>query len=507
MTPWSSLLHSESPDDIAYVDPATMNMHFGAGLVADDDRERAVREGVSAVLPLPALAHEVAHVWQVTTTAAGIRWFWDAHVQMRMLAAMLNEAGAAADGLVGPEVLLDPSPFRDSGAFRARFDIANALTTMSWYVDGGHSYQTDELERLFGGPPQDDRGMLAYPHDRIGVGEHVRFFDLGQVARPPHHDGRQVLLGTKHLFEGLSGAIEGFRHIVETPGMPLAEVRRYQTLRFLPFEPYGVAAGMYAAIVQRRLGDHTRATGLLEIMAIIDAALNMDDWLSVLARTHEVTESDLRFPFHNYLRLLEARADLGTSVALRDGSEREAREFQEALLRAAGVPITDLAAITEAAISGVDLLFTDLKSWSPVPAGLLEDWRRLFIDNLGMRRDIGGGSPFFEIARAPRAVLQRVVDRVPLRQWGMAQLSEDEATDEARQAFQGQMLFHLRPLLMEWAVGRRRCDHFDGPCRLSERPACDGLTAELSPRGSRCAREAMTAHLMENFGITDVCAY
>ncbi|WP_196222636.1 hypothetical protein [Micromonospora sp. CP22] len=501
------MLRTENLDDIAFVDPASMNMHFGAGLLSERNREVSTQEGVGAVLPVPAMAHEVAHVWQVTTTMTGIRWFWDAHLQMRMMAAMTSEASKAAAGIVGPRILVDPMVYEHSSGFRRYSDIVNALTAVSWCADGGHQYRPEELESFFGGPPRDDHGMSVYPDDRIGAAGRLRFFDLGQVRRASGSAASHVLLGTKHLFEGLSAAVEGFRNVVERPELSLAERQEFHTLRFLPFEPYGIAAGMYAAIAQHRLGDQARATALVEIMAIIDAALNMDDWLEVLVRTGEIPETGGRFAFDNYLKLLEARADAGSAIGIRDGSAEETRTFQETLLRAVGAPMTNLAELPGIAAAGVDRLFDELRTWSPVPPGMLTNWRTLFMQNLSTREDIGGGSPFFEIARAPREALREIFNRVPMRSWGPAQIHEEEATGPVRQAFQAQMVSHMRSLLMEWSFGRRRCEHFDGPCRLSERPACDGLTADLSPSGTRCPREAMTAHLMANFSIVEIPDY
>jgi hypothetical protein len=485
-----------------YLDPTLLRFWFDVDLVGHDALAEAHRAGVpdAELFDAPLLAHEMSHLWQVAATSAGIRWFWHTFLRMRSSADLIRAAATANEGRVAPGIMFHAHENEMSSEFQETFAAAWSVTSVEPWVLGGAMVSAADL-RTEGGV-RDGAAVFSVDGDIVGASpwrKYVYFADLGQLHAGDH---RAVVLGAIHLYEGLASIVEALQMLGRLDRTRPAEqvmhdINTIDQLTFAPLEPYRIARLSYAFMLEREDRD---PQALLKLLAIIDTALMMDDWLSILVRDDEYVWSDLAFPFENFLRLLQAIKS--SPNELPQLSSASMHEYQDALLELADAPIRSISELSLAAETGALRLISELeRSRQGFSPAYFERIKKTIQSAFEIRnRRFGGACPFSLLAYAND--VSRLVDAGEYYV-GAAQMSEDLA-EEYGVDIRLQLLDHMRPLLDEFVLGAQRCSFRDGRCVLRPRAACEGLSDAFQPNGQRCARELMTHHLMQDLGVASI---
>jgi hypothetical protein len=387
---------------IASFDPASLLVSFhadetfvsGAKTVAD----------VINALPLRAVAHEFTHFIQALTTAVGLREFLFEHWLHRERIRLLQRASEEMNGQLLAPVIPRYSEYQSDGVAEA---VGSTLgeTIFILLCEGGLRISSEELDA-----GQDlldlHRWRVQSRRDLFGSDVPVVFADMRRVIS----SSGGLVFGAVHLQESYAHAVELTQaRLNDLPGdrtVPYDRARRLPLLgsRRLLAHPYLLANSMYSdfADVSRGQGGFPSTE---EMSLIIDAALMLDPAVARVALdlrgtpappAREGAIADYG-PSISYLQLLSAfsanRKDLPRLTPT--WRQKEATEFQDALLAATGVNAT-MRDLTDYTLVWAEWMFEIIAADSLMPPELLDEYRALCRFLLKWRRDTLGGSAILE---------------------------------------------------------------------------------------------------------------
>ena len=474
--------------ELAHFNVPILAFNFSKEVCGPDELRRvAAGEDIIEVISAPLLAHEISHAFYVTATPSGLRQFVTNHAIMSRDARLIHEAAACNHGVLRPGIAMIPNMGNETNKLKQLRTEVLAAYVGQQLLDGGSVLDASELHNFNPDLARRSQYMVARGGDHPLV-----YCDFDPEK------GTVVQLGESHLVEGIATAIEFERWM--TSGSDGSGKAKAGPAPNPPSNPYRILWEIYRTIME----NITRCPEpLVEFIAVADTALLMDDQV---LNHDEVSVANISSAV-NFVILIEILKEANGSLSLVDPSPSARRQFQTALLAAAGATSHDLREIINAVkVVAKDTIEND-HNFRVFPDESREKWIQAFDWSCNLRLEYyDGANAYDELIMAPVPTLRIFSEHVStMTQAGLSQMERRHLIGEGSWAFGAFMEEHIPSVLSELSfVGRKACRFYNQGCQLDKRPACHGVSDSLSAPDRQCLREAALQMVMNSLGFSAI---
>lgn len=445
-------------------------------------RESGVNQAFDSV-PDWLVAHELTHIYQFTSTTAGLRCMFNHGLQW-------HRSGVLTRGLV------NKLGYIPSGVARHLIED-----------------DTDDVLELIGGAIVEDgsnmsllRGAFYLPEEYLDLEigpEGVALTSSGHIMLAPSVVGEQhrkddvLLFGEHDLIEGQANAVETLRHGLSPQGN--SEFEKYRSSG-IPYSPYRYCKALYSKLLGRNL----EPRDFVDLTIMIDAALMAVQFPEEFTLSSASVSSDdgAAGYFYEMVQLAASSSSLHIDF---DGpvDGLAIRRLASNYLDAVGASITR---IEEASERLLDIVPVVAQSYTMILGGDFDhvsDLESHLERNIRLRLQNGGIGTGALTAMMPSKHLRNAcisASAGPLMRGEMEGILANNAYDIGGVVPKILFARHADAIWTEVLYGSAKCPDFNR-CALPRRTACYGVTTEVRPDGSECFREyvidCFTAHPAE----------
>jgi hypothetical protein len=453
--------------------------------VTADEFERSAASLFSEV-PTWLLVHELTHLLQMTSTSSGIRQFVNLFDLQTACILLIQAVAKQRQGVVEVN-LLNSLLFEPEGEIRSRLMTVLEVYGRQILASGGLKIAASHARKRSAHASIGDR--LFESRDIIIPGTTTWCFELSDS------DGLSdtvVTLGNVHLYEAYAFIVEELRARSDWIRQPGEHVGDYiSPTADAPLDPYRILPSIYYSWVEPLPDSWDQ---LIELMAVLDAALMYDDWLTGSPEDiQKAFQQRVGCKIDTFLQMCKSIQQNRGRLYLKGTNPTDIVQFQNALLEIIGAPLANVMALSRALADRHAALVEHLLHYNPPLEVYRNAWSRLFGDQLSYRISVAdGGCPALGLVAKPIEELRSLVQHAPVVMVGGSPTDGDLGIE----GISMYTPMHFLGLLQEIVLSGRQTCPIRSQCGLPDRSACHGVTDHLEPKGLRCARECAIIQIM-----------